>query len=280
VHGVHRILLIWLSAALALAGCDTVDDAKQRASGFADEAEALKERGKQLEKDARRMTKTLRKRIEQALDDLEKAVPEATTTTQIPARRGREIEAYLTEVIEDVDQYWTRTLTASGRAEPRVSYQFVAPGQRLRTACDVAADDDAAFYCTGDDTIYLAQGFAERLARGVSGDAVGDFGVAFVVAHEYAHNIQNELGFFESGIDQGVKPFELQADCMAGLWANSVYQDGRIKEGDVEEAMSTAELVGDFEFSSKQHHGTPDERREAWVRGYRSGDPSKCNLQQ
>jgi predicted metalloprotease len=155
-----------------------------------------------------------------------------------------------------------------------------------RTGCGVAADDSAAFYCPADDTIYIAQEFAAKLWNGVSGDfpgeragygrAVGDFGVAYVVAHEYAHNVQQELGLYTLSPRTGAKPFELQADCMAGLWSNSVYREGRLGPGDVEEAMSTASAAGDFDYNNAQHHGTPDERREAWLLGYRTGDPSIC----
>ncbi len=100
--------------------------------------------------------------------------------------------------------------------------------------------------------------------------------MAYIVAHEYAHNVQEELGFFASGRRVAPQAFELQADCMAGLWGNSVYRAGKLRRGDVEEALSTAKAVGDFEYLSPEHHGTPDERRDAWLTGYRSGDPASC----
>jgi predicted metalloprotease len=224
------------------------------------------------------------------LDDLRKAVPEATPATRPPATRGRTeastVSAYLTEVITDVDTYWTRTLTASGLEEPRVGYVWVPPGDEVGTRCGLTAGDDAAFYCPRDDTIYLAERFAAELWRGISDDfpgqrvgygrAVGDFGLAYVVAHEYAHNVQLELGLYGLNRRLGMKPFELQADCMAGLWGNSVYREGRVKPGDVEEAIGTALAAGDFDYRNANHHGTPAERREAWLRGYAQGDPSQC----
>jgi uncharacterized protein len=63
---------------------------------------------------------------------------------------------------------------------------------------------------------------------------------------------------------------------MAGLWGNSVYRAGRLKPGDVREAMDTALAVGDFDYGNRNHHGTPAERRDAWVTGFRSGDPADC----
>lgn len=109
------------------------------------------------------------------------------------------------------------------------------------------------------------------------GWGVGDFGVAYIVAHEYAHNLQQELGFFRTGgRGRSTRPFELQADCMAGLWGNSVYREGKLQPGDVEEAMSTALAVGDFDYGNEQHHGTPEERRDAWLLGFEGGDPADC----
>jgi predicted metalloprotease len=232
----------------------------------------------------------LKKRVQQVLDDLQKAVPEATPQTRTPASRGRtettQVEGYLDDVLASVDRYWTRTLAAAGRPEPRVFFKWVEPGQIFRTGCGVAADDSAAFFCPSDDTIYIAVVLASRLWRGIANDfpgeragyghAVGDFGLAYVVAHEYAHNIQQELGLYTQSPRLGVEPFELQADCMAGLWGNSVYREGKLKPGDVEEAMSTATASGDFDYGNAQHHGTPEERRAAWLDGFQSGDPATC----
>ena len=166
-------------------------------------------------------------------------------------------------------------------------YSWVPPGGRRPTACGAVARDDAAFYCPTDDTIYVAQRFAadlyEGVLRGLPGEragygrAAGDFGVAYVVAHEYAHNLQHELGLFSLGQGNSSKPIELQADCMAGSWGNSVYAEGRLEPGDIEEAVSTALAVGDFDVSDRNHHGRPEERRDAWLTGFESGDPSVCS---
>jgi predicted metalloprotease len=232
----------------------------------------------------------LKQRVREVLDDLQQAVPQATPQTQTPASRGRtettQVEGFLDEVLKSVDRYWTRTLTAAGRPEPRLSYVWVEPGQILRSGCGVAADDSAAFYCQGDDTIYVAVVLASRLWRGIANDfpgeqagyghAVGDFGLAYVVAHEYAHNVQQELGLYTQSPRLGAEPFELQADCMAGLWGNSVYREGKIQQSDIQEALSTATAAGDFDYGNVQHHGTPDQRRAAWLDGFQSGDPATC----
>ena len=276
--------LILLAAAL-VGGCGEndaerlADDARERAGELREDTRALRSR-------VERLRERLADRVRRTLDRLEKAIPSAGRLTRPPRRGDASLEAFLTEVLRSVDSYWTTTLRASGLDEPRVSYRWVAAGDRAFTGCRHVADEDAALYCPGDDTIYIGQAFAGGILRGIRDDfpgqragqgrAIGDFGVAYIVAHEYGHNVQHELGFFTQGRRLAAKPFELQADCMAGSWGNSVYRAGKLKPGDVEEALSTAKAVGDFEYLSPQHHGTPDERREAWLRGYESGDPSAC----
>lgn len=277
------LLLACVLAALGGTGCGAREDASRFEQEVRAEARDLRER-------ARALRKRVVARVQRVLDDLEQAVPEAGPRTRSPSAEGRtertEVDRFLTDVLQSVDAYWTETLTSAGRREPTVRYAWVPPGRRLRSGCGAVADDQAAFYCPADDTIYVAQVLAADLYRGVArgfpgqaagyGQAVGDFGVAYIVAHEYAHNLQQELGFFRTGgRGSSTRPFELQADCMAGLWGNSVYRAGKLRPGDIEEAMSTALAVGDFDYGNEQHHGTPQERRDAWLLGFR-GDPAAC----
>src|SRR5690242_17123071 len=137
-----RLLLVLLVVAgVALGGCGSehpIRDLQQR-------AERARDR--------------LRKRVHEVLTQLQQAVPEATPQTRTPSSDGRtdtrQVEGFLDEVLTSVDRYWTRTLTAAGRPEPRLARVWVEPGDILRTGCGVAADDSAAFYCPTDDTIYV-----------------------------------------------------------------------------------------------------------------------------
>ena len=273
---------------LALAGCGS-EDADRLADDVRARAEQVREDARELRSRAEKLSEQVAERVRKVLDDLKKEVPQAGPATRSPSARGRiearTIDAFLTDVLESVDTYWTRTLTASGVAEPRVRYLWVAPGDAVRSGCGAVADDRAAFYCPADDTIYVAQRFAAALYQGAlrglpgessGGRARGDFGVAYVVAHEYAHNLQQELGIFTLGNGNSAKPFELQADCMAGAWGSSVFRAGEVDRSDIEEAVSTALAVGDFDVSSANHHGTPEERRAAWLTGFERGDPSSC----
>ena len=70
--------------------------------------------------------------------------------------------------------------------------------------------------------------------------------------------------------------FELQADCYAGNWAKSASDQGRLEDGDVQEALDAALAVGDFDTEQPGHHGTPEQREDAWKTGFESGDPSSC----
>ena len=72
--------------------------------------------------------------------------------------------------------------------------------------------------------------------------------------------------------------YELQADCYAGNWARSAYDDSRLEDGDLQEALDAALAVGDFDTENPGHHGTPEQRRAAWTNGFESGDPSACTL--
>ena len=73
---------------------------------------------------------------------------------------------------------------------PSARFAFPRAGERIASACGTTADHDAAFYCPADDTIVIGHRIAERVVA-----TTGDFGAAFIVAHEYAHNVQHELGF-------------------------------------------------------------------------------------
>ncbi len=198
-------------------------------------------------------------------------------------------EQFLTSVTTDVDAYWTRQFKAAGLDEPRVSYAWIPAGQTASSACG-DLDDSAAAYCPGDDTIFISESFANaiytgELDRSLPGSAhgyggtSGDFAVAYIVAHEYGHQIQHELGLFEKyGESVPTSRFELQADCFAGTWARSASDDQRLEDGDLDEALNAALAVGDFATTNPGHHGTPEQRREAWTTGFESGDPASCTL--
>jgi predicted metalloprotease len=206
--------------------------------------------------------------------------------------RPETMEQLLTAVTQDVDGYWTQAFEDAGLPEPRVSYQWIPAGQTAASACgdeNGSLGDAAAAYCPGDDTIYISEKFATDIYDGALdhalpgssqgyGRTVGDFAVAYIVAHEYGHEVQDELGVFQQYGDQiPAMAFELQADCYAGTWAKSAADENRLEDGDVQEALDAALAVGDFDATNPTHHGTPEQRAEAWSSGFESGDPSSCD---
>jgi uncharacterized protein len=285
---VAALLAGTLLAALSGCGGGEIEGARER---IEDTRKEFEERIERARDEFQQRRKRFGERIRQVLADLEKVFPSAERTSPTVRSRGRNepttIDEFLTQLLQEIDTYWTRTFEAAGLPTPRVRYEWVAPGAFVLTACGEPAGDRSAFYCPADDTIYVAQRFAADLYAGVAeglpgesagyGRAAGDFAVAYVLAHEYAHNLQHELGVFDNSVTPAAKPFELQADCMAGTWANSVYEQGLLQPGDLQEATDAALAVGDFDVGNAQHHGTPEERRDALLAGFESGEPSVCN---
>jgi predicted metalloprotease len=196
------------------------------------------------------------------------------------------VDEFLTSVTKDVDAYWMGEFAEAGLPEPRVSARWIPAGQTTSSACGGGMGDSAAAYCPGDDTIYISEKFATDIAQGALdrvlpgsshgfGGTYGEFAVAYIVAHEYGHQVQDELGLFERGLP--TVNLELQADCFAGNWANHAYKQDRVDEGDIREAVNAALAVGDFDASNPGHHGTPEQRADAWYAGFESGDPSACS---
>ena len=204
--------------------------------------------------------------------------------------RPETMEQFLTSVTEDVDSYWTKVFADSGLPEPKVSYEWIPAGQTAASACGDESGtmgDQAAAYCPGEDTLYISQKFATDIYNGTLdralpgssqgyGKTVGDFAVAYIVAHEYAHQVQGELGLLQEGQRPATVDIELQADCYAGTWAKSANDENRLEDGDVQEALDAALAVGDFDATNPSHHGTPEQRKDAWNSGFQSGDPSAC----
>ncbi len=268
------VALLLAALTLSLGGCGAVDRAVEDAKRETRKrVEQIKEKAAELEREAERIRARLQERVNEVLADLRGVVPQADAQTVVPQRvAANSFQGFLEDVFDNVDGFWQRTFKAAGIGRPRVSHRWVSPGTKVRTGCNDNADDQAAFYCPADDTIYIGEAIGRDILTNL-----GDFGVAYVVAHEYAHNVQQELGWYSQGLRfTTVAPFELQADCMAGAWGYAVYQEGLLDATDVEEAVSTAYAVGDFDLTNPQHHGTPDERAGAWTRGYRTGDPSRC----
>ncbi|HEY1075506.1 MAG TPA: neutral zinc metallopeptidase [Fontimonas sp.] len=167
----------------------------------------------------------------------------------------------------------------------------------VSSACGQASSASGPFYCPGDRQVYLDMSFFDEMQRRLGGG--GDFAYAYVIAHEVGHHIQTLIGISarvndarRSGQDvEGdgglLVRQELQADCLAGVWANRAEQRLQwLEEGDIEEALNTASAIGDDRLQRQAQgsvvpdaftHGT-SEQRVRWFRaGFASGDPERCD---
>lgn len=228
-------------------------------------------------------------------------------TTKLPqqpsARQGEQLlssggstetmSAFMIMVVNDVDRYWTTVLQGAGYPAPFVRYIFPMPGESVQTPCHTdgtPTNDTDAFYCPIDDTILFSQAMAALVWKGeakptsntdpATGNPSGDFSVALAMAHEYAHNVQTELGIIPpppEALRYPVYKTELHADCWAGVWANSAYYEGILEAGDIEEGIQATMLLGDYSTNPDGHHGTPMQRHYAFMAGYNSGVPSSCD---
>lgn len=157
------------------------------------------------------------------------------------------------------------------------------------TACGSATAASGPFYCPGDQKVYMDLRFFEEL-KSRFGAQGGDFAIAYVIAHEVGHHIQTVLGTSgkvrqlqqnksEAESNKLSVCLELQADFYAGVWAH--YNKDLLEEGDIEEALSAANAVGDDAIQSKMQghvnqesftHGTSKQRMEWFMKGYKTGD--------
>lgn len=172
--------------------------------------------------------------------------------------------------------------------------QYREPGMVLfydevQTACGGASSASGPFYCPADQKVYMDLRFFEELYNRF-GAKRGDFAIAYVIAHEVGHHVQTLLGTsvkvrqLQSGMSQTQAnklsiAQELQADFYAGLWAR--YIQNYLDEGDIDEALSAAQAVGDDAIQKRVTgrvvpdtftHGTSAQRKEWFLKGYQSGD--------
>ncbi len=172
--------------------------------------------------------------------------------------------------------------------------QYEEPGMVLfddgvNTACGSATSAAGPFYCPGDRKVYMDLRFFEELKSRFGAEG-GDFAIAYVIAHEMGHHLQTLLGTSSKvrQLQQGKSEAdanklsvcqELQADFYAGVWAH--YNKNLLEAGDIEEALSAANAVGDDAIQSKMQghvvpdsftHGTSEQRMEWFMKGYKTGD--------
>ncbi len=177
--------------------------------------------------------------------------------------------------------------------------QYTEPGMVLftgsvETACGGASSQSGPFYCPADQKVYMDLDFFEEL-KSKFGAKGGDFAIAYVIAHEVGHHIQTLMGtsakvrekqegLSEADANKLSVALELQADFYAGVWAK--YNQQYLDADDIDEALSAAQAVGDDAIQKKMQgvvvpesftHGTSEQRKYWFMRGYKTGDIKQGN---
>ena len=184
------------------------------------------------------------------LDRLASA-PAADGTDGVSRASTGDQVAFLRFVVDDIQRAWTEQFAAAGLTyEPT---RLVLFDRTVRSGCGTTDADVGPFYCPVDEDVYLEVGFFEELANDFG--APGDFAEAYVVAHEFGHHVQTLLGITaDVGALEAADPTiandlsvrtELQADCLAGIWGHTAYEQSRLEPGDLDEAVTAAAAVGD-----------------------------------
>jgi predicted metalloprotease len=182
---------------------------------------------------------------------------------------------FMTFVVQDAASVWNWYYQQWGYTQTSsVNWYFSAPGEVVKSACNGGAltDTSSPFYCPADDTIYFAQVRAQWYWE----NAGGDFGVAAALAHEYGHNVQNELNIQRA--TYGPAKFEQHADCFSGAFAHVAYYQGILDANDITEGRASRFLVGDDDVDNPDHHGTSQERMAAFQLGYDAAGPAGCDV--
>jgi predicted metalloprotease len=218
----------------------------------------------------------------------------APSVQQRPAAGDDQLRDFVSVILADTEDTWRELFRQMGREykDPRL----VLFSGAVQSACGFAEAAVGPFYCPGDHKLYIDLSFYRDLRDKIG--APGDFAQAYVIAHEVGHHVQNLLGIAErihaarsrrsqaEGNALQVR-MELQADCLAGVWAANAQRSRQLLEaGDIEEGLNAAAAIGDDRLQRQAQgrvvpesftHGSSAQRVRWFKRGIDSGDPGQCD---
>jgi predicted metalloprotease len=223
----------------------------------------------------------------------EVTVPQGTPPTS--DGRQDEMGQFVSRVLGSTEQTWTDIFQAGGRTYEKPT--LVLFSDAVQSACGFAQAAVGPFYCGPDHKIYIDLSFYRELRQRF--DAPGDFAQAYVIAHEVGHHVQNLLGIMRqvqslqsraasrNEVNALSVRLELQADCLAGIWAGYANRERNILEpGDVEEGLNAAAQIGDDRMQKRAQgyvvpegftHGSAEQRVQWFRRGIESADLKQCD---
>ncbi len=196
---------------------------------------------------------------------------------------------FVSVVLKDTETVWGKIFDESNSTyrQPKL----VLFRSEVESACGFASAASGPFYCPSDEKVYIDLSFCDQLKTRFG--AHGDFAVAYVIAHEVGHHVQNLLGILddiqrersglnEKAANQLTVRLELQADFLSGMWAHYAQEMlNTLEAGDIDEAANAAAAVGDDNLQMKYQgrivpdsftHGTSAQRKEWYLKGYKTGD--------
>ncbi|HEX6437176.1 MAG TPA: neutral zinc metallopeptidase [Candidatus Binatia bacterium] len=214
---------------------------------------------------------------------------------QVPQQGATdEMGQFVSSVLASTERTWGEIFRRNGQEyqEPRL----VLFSGAVESACGFAQSASGPFYCPQDRRVYIDLEFFRELRDRFK--APGDFAQAYVIAHEIGHHVQNQLGVMrKTGELQSRSSraqanaisvrVELQADCLAGIWAGTANRDRKIlEEGDIEEGLNAAAQIGDDRIQKRSQgyvvpegftHGSAEQRVRWFRRGLESRDLGQCD---
>jgi predicted metalloprotease len=221
-------------------------------------------------------------------------VPQSGTgESSVPGSPNEEKEVQFVDYVQgDAQDFWTQEFQAAGKPYQRA--KLVLFRNQVQSGCGLASSATGPFYCPLDQKVYIDLGFFNELNQRFQ--APGDFAQAYVLAHEIGHHIQQQLGIEQSVRQQSQQNpddanelsvrLELQADCLAGVWARSTYDRGILESGDLQEGLTAAGAVGDDRIQEQAQgridpesftHGTSEQRAHWLQTGFDSGRLEACD---
>lgn len=223
------------------------------------------------------------------------AIAPGALSTAVPGAPDPDADTveFVTYVLDDIQDSWTAQFEKSGETYERAKLVLFEQGVNTG-GCGFAPSEVGPFYCPADKTVYLDLSFLDELANKYK--APGDFAPAYVIAHEVGHHVQNLTGVSaavrkqqqehpKDANDYSVR-LELQADCLAGVWAHNTYENVVLERGDIDDGLAAAAAVGDDRLQKQAGaevnpdtwtHGSSEQRKKWFTQGYESGDASSCD---